>query len=304
MMRYAVRSFCILLVIGCAPLKSHPPVVTSDVVVTNDVVLSVDTPVADVSDAAASDTSDIPAVDAADATVSDASDATVSDASDVTASDASDVVATDARDAALTDAPLTDAPLTDAPLTDAPLTDAPLTDAPLTDAPSSAWVPIAGGSCNARERNVATQESPHVDPDAGAIVYLTNPPASGPHYPVWARWGAWPDLPRGYWVHNLEHGGVVLLYNCASGACTATRDALVAASRTIPMDPACTPTDAEPASVRVVITNDTVITTPIAGAAWGWLYAADCVDPASIRSFYTRHAGMATENFCADGFYP
>lgn len=294
MMRYAVRSFCILLVLGCAPLKSHPPVVTSDVVITNDVVISVDTAPADVSDATTSDTSDIPAVDAVDASITDASDATVSDASDVAASDA--------RDAALTDA--SDAPLTDTPLTDAPLTDAPLTDAPLTDASSSDWVPIAGGSCNARERNVPTQESPHVDPDAGAIVYLTNPPASGPHYPVWARWGAWPDLARGYWVHNLEHGGVVLLYNCASSACTATRDALVAASRTIPMDPACTPTDAEPATVRVVITNDTAITTPIAGAAWGWLYAADCVDPASIRSFYTRHAGMATENFCADGFYP
>jgi hypothetical protein len=169
---------------------------------------------------------------------------------------------------------------------------------------SGAWNPIPGGSCNARERNVATQESPHVEPEAGVIVYLTNPPASGPHYPTWARWGAWPNLPRGYWVHNLEHGGVTYLFRCPTGTCDSTRDALLAATAMIPTDSACMPDDASPARVRVVITNDNEITSNVAAAAWGWLYAADCVDPPSIRSFYMRHAGMAPENFCADGFYP
>jgi hypothetical protein len=169
---------------------------------------------------------------------------------------------------------------------------------------NGAWTSIPGATCNAQERNVATQESPHVDPDAGAIAWLTNPPSSGPHYPIWARWGAWPAIPRGHWIHNLEHGGVAYLYRCPMGACEAVRDGIVAAVNALPTDRACTPDDASPARVRAVITSDNEITTPIAAAAWGWLYRADCVDAASLRSFYTRHAGMAPEDFCADGSYP
>jgi hypothetical protein len=166
------------------------------------------------------------------------------------------------------------------------------------------WAAIPGGACGARERNVAVQASPHVDVDAGAIAYLTNPPASGPHYPVWAHWGVWPDLPRGYWVHNLEHGGVVFLYRCASGSCDATRDALATAARSIPADPVCAFGDASPVGARVVVTSDREITTEVAGAAWGWLYAADCVDAPSMRSFYARHAVMSPEDLCADGVWP
>ena len=64
------------------------------------------------------------------------------------------------------------------------------------------------------------------------------------------------------------------------------------------------PSDAAPSRVRAVIAPDNEITTPIAAAAWGWLYRAECVDAASLRSFYARHAGMAPEDFCADGSYP
>ena len=166
------------------------------------------------------------------------------------------------------------------------------------------WTAIPGASCNAQERNVATQDSPHVDPSAGPIAWLTNPPSSGPHYPTWARWGAWPSVPRGYWLHSLEHGGVAMLYRCPSGVCEPVRDALVAAANGIPTDRACMPDDAAPARVRVVITVDNEIATPVAAAAWGWLYRADCVDAPSLRRFYADHAGRAPEDFCADGSYP
>lgn len=166
-----------------------------------------------------------------------------------------------------------------------------------------AWLPIAGSACNARQRNVVTQASPHVDVDA-SIAWLTNPPSSGPHFDVWTRWGSWPDVPRGHWVHNLEHGGVVFLVRCATGPCEAQRAAVAAVVAAFPPDPLCMPTVTAPARLRVVITNDREIATEVAGAAWGWLYAADCVDAASLRTFYTEHAGMAPENFCADGAYP
>ncbi len=48
--------------------------------------------------------------------------------------------------------------------------------------------------------------------------YSSNPPASGPHDPVPAPWGVNPNpVPRERIVHNLEHGGVAILYNCPSG---------------------------------------------------------------------------------------
>lgn len=166
------------------------------------------------------------------------------------------------------------------------------------------WMPLGDGACNARARRVPTLPGVHVDPSSGPIQWLTNPPSSGNHYGVWARWGAWRDLPRGNWVHNLEHGGVALLYQCPSGTCDATRDALVAAAAGFPGDPACGPVDASPPRVRVVITNDREITTPVAASAWGAVYEATCVDAPSLRQFYAMFAGHAPEDLCADGSAP
>lgn len=70
--------------------------------------------------------------------------------------------------------------------------------------------------------------------DGSVINYKANPPVSGPHYPAPKPWGVY-DTPiaPGYFVHNLEHGGVVVLYDCPSG-CPATVSALQQALRTLP----------------------------------------------------------------------
>src|SRR5262245_4907547 len=48
-----------------------------------------------------------------------------------------------------------------------------------------------------------------------AIPYEDSPPTSGPHWPVVAKWGVYPEeVPAEVFVHNLEHGGVVILYHC------------------------------------------------------------------------------------------
>src|SRR5574341_852593 len=50
-------------------------------------------------------------------------------------------------------------------------------------------------------------------PEGTVITYRAHPPASGPHYPVPAPTGVYPDgLAPGYWVHSMEHGYVVLVY--------------------------------------------------------------------------------------------
>ena len=53
-------------------------------------------------------------------------------------------------------------------------------------------------------------------PQGTKTTYQDYPPASGKHWPVWAPWGIYKEaLPRRF-VHNLEHGGIVVLYNCAT----------------------------------------------------------------------------------------
>lgn len=47
------------------------------------------------------------------------------------------------------------------------------------------------------------------------VKYNSNPPTSGPHYEDWVRSGVY-EIPKddGYLVHSLEHGYVIMSYNC------------------------------------------------------------------------------------------
>ena len=45
------------------------------------------------------------------------------------------------------------------------------------------------------------------------VSYKTNPPTSGPHYPVPQPWGVYEkEIPDGAAVHGLEHGGIWISY--------------------------------------------------------------------------------------------
>ena len=47
------------------------------------------------------------------------------------------------------------------------------------------------------------------------LQFGSNPPSSGTHYPTWIRTGLFSETQEsGYWVHSLEHGYIVVLYNC------------------------------------------------------------------------------------------
>ena len=47
--------------------------------------------------------------------------------------------------------------------------------------------------------------------------YNSNPPTSGPHAPSPTSWGVHTTpVPKENLVHNMEHGGVLILYNCTS----------------------------------------------------------------------------------------
>lgn len=56
-------------------------------------------------------------------------------------------------------------------------------------------------------------------PTGTPITYENNPPASGPHWPNPAGAGFYTTkVPTEQWVHNLEHGYIVVLYDCR-GSC-------------------------------------------------------------------------------------
>jgi hypothetical protein len=132
------------------------------------------------------------------------------------------------------------------------------------------------------------------------IQYDSNPPSSGSHYPIWAAFQMYDTpVPRGYYVHDLEHEGVVLLYNCPDAGCAPDLVAqLQSVIDAIPDDPLCAGTGVR---VRGLITPDPLIAGPIAAAAWGWTYNADCLDLPSLLDFALAHYGQNREPTCAVG---
>jgi Protein of unknown function (DUF3105) len=65
-------------------------------------------------------------------------------------------------------------------------------------------------------RTMPDRGQQHIPPGTG-IPYQEYPPTSGSHWPVVAGWGVYTEpIPDEVLVHNLEHGGIVLVYNCAT----------------------------------------------------------------------------------------
>lgn len=134
------------------------------------------------------------------------------------------------------------------------------------------------------------------------IDWDSNPPSSGPHYPIWAAFQAYTSpVPRGYYVHDLEHGAIVFLYNCGSAGCPDVVSTLQAASDSLPDDPVCAQQGGPGVRVRTVITPDPLIPTRVAAAAWGWIYLADCADLPTLEQFAKAHYGQGREDLCSPG---
>ncbi len=129
------------------------------------------------------------------------------------------------------------------------------------------------------------------------IVYATNPPSSGEHYPTWADYGVYDfALPRGYWMHNLEHGSVVVTYNCEDGCAeelTAAKNWLAS----LEPDGLCagqTP--------RILLVPDPLLDVRWAASSWGYTLRADCFEAKAFSDFYAGHAGKAPEaGVCVTG---
>ena len=145
-------------------------------------------------------------------------------------------------------------------------------------------------------------ETGQVQPDMGRghvgvgdkVTYPVCPPASGKHV---NKSGYGPLLPKVYgpddqsapngWVHNLEHGGLVLLYSCAKGACD---DASIAALQQFSTGfPASAVCNIPAGVVGPVVAKFDDMPTRFAALVWDRVYYFDTLDSQGVYDFYLAY---------------
>jgi hypothetical protein len=151
----------------------------------------------------------------------------------------------------------------------------------------------SGGPCNAVVAQFDTGSSIHVEMDLD-LDYESVPPCIGDHWPTWTAWGENADsIPPEVYIHNLEHGGVALLYDCPEGC-----DDVVSEFR----DYAAGVPDDDGGAFRYVLTPfEAELPGKVAAAAWGWTWNADCVDPEALSAFVDAHYRDAPEDVPSSG---
>lgn len=134
--------------------------------------------------------------------------------------------------------------------------------------------------CGAEPEHLPGQTSSHVRVGQ-EVPYLDPPPVGGTHSQCWADWGVYLDeLADETWVHNLEHGGVVLLYNCPDGCPDEVADL----------------EDFAAGHERVIVTPYAALPTRFGATAWEWRLLTDCFDMPGIEKFYEARFRMGRED--------
>jgi hypothetical protein len=139
-----------------------------------------------------------------------------------------------------------------------------------------AAVEKAGLKCDSDEFNLG-----HV-PVGNEIAYQNRPPIAGPHYGLMHPDYGISDEPiaPGYWVHNLEHGAVVLLYRCVE-PCPELVGQLRELYKSLPPG-----RNARSGSGRILATPYPDMDHLIAVIAWGRILELDQFEPNRILAFY------------------
>lgn len=143
------------------------------------------------------------------------------------------------------------------------------------------------------EFEVPNEGAQHV-PVGEQVIYEHNPPASGSH---WSAAGIAP-VPAGFyeeaveeeqWIHNLEHGYVVFLYDCGGPCQPALLDDLQGLF------------DAAPPSqvfgnTKLVIAPYDGLPFAIAAVAWDRQLHLETIDEAALLEFYETYVDQGPES--------
>lgn len=139
----------------------------------------------------------------------------------------------------------------------------------------------------------------HLRDQNAEIAYAFCPPTSGPHFNIQ---GVGPIRPGFYgperqqhpggWVHNLEHGYVLLLYRGGDrGVADADREALRAFLAAAPASPGAS---ACGVPSKLVVARFDRMATRFAILAWDRALLADAFDPAQADAFYQQWVDAPT----------
>jgi hypothetical protein len=127
----------------------------------------------------------------------------------------------------------------------------------------------------------------HVQVGAQHVPYNSTPPTSGPHWDTPADWSLYREpVPEERWVHNLEHGGIVILYNCAQG-CPDLTGRLDTLFKTAPRS--------KLGNVKLLITPYDKVPNRLTLVAWNYYLPLDDYDDAVVRGFIINHLDKAPE---------
>ena len=110
-----------------------------------------------------------------------------------------------------------------------------------------------------------------------------NPPTSGPHCSITSACRVFTTAePMCQWIHNLEHGHVVLLYNCPEG-CPEIVEALTSVW------------EEAPSPKRILVTPWPGLERKVAAVVWGASWSGDEVDSGAIDCILARQDQGAPE---------
>jgi len=129
-----------------------------------------------------------------------------------------------------------------------------------------------------------------------ATNYQTQPPSSGNHFGCWPEYRTFAEpVPWGNLVHAMEHGAMVIVYNCGAAGCPEETIRAQAFINALPADPVCA------GGHRVILAPDPTLPVRWAATAWTWTLRADCFDEVAFGQFYADHYGHGLEAVCSGG---
>lgn len=128
-------------------------------------------------------------------------------------------------------------------------------------------------------------------PDGQPIYYRKNPPTGGPHYgSTFPTYGVVEEpVAPGHWVHNLEHGAVVLLYRC-DDACPELVQELHDLYGTLAPN-----RNSATGRPRLLAVPYRELPARFAMVAWGESVLLDQFDAEAITDFYDQHVDRGPE---------
>ncbi len=131
------------------------------------------------------------------------------------------------------------------------------------------------------------QGQEHISDGASHVEYNSNLPSSGPHYIKPADWGTYEnEIPPETFIHNLEHGGIVIAYK--PDLAKEKIDKLKEVVSNLPKNPQFN-------NVKVILMPRAKNDKPIQMAAWTHTYDMEDVDEAKIEEFYNSHINKGPE---------